>query len=79
MNWEQGIRLECLKLARGDFPSCISSQTIVERARPYLDFMLGKAPPLVQDQSGAAESEAHPHNPNLPGHEISGHVSPPTT
>jgi hypothetical protein len=62
------IRLECLKLARGDFPSCIDSQTIAERAKPYLDFMLGndKAPEPVQAKPATPESDADPRNPSVP-------------
>ncbi len=31
------------------------------------------------DQLGTLESETDPCNPNLPGHEVAGHVSPSTT
>ena len=36
-------------------------------------------PSAMPDEPATPETEADPRNPNVPGHEVTGHVSPPTT
>ena len=78
---EAEIRLECLRMARTDFPTCMSDERVVERAVAYAGFVMGKAksPNPMQAQPATLKTEADPHNPNVPGHEVAGYVSPPTT
>ncbi len=73
------LRLECLKLAE-TYQRGHTTDDTVERARAYADFVLQQSGPKpMQAKPATPETEADPRNPNVPGHELAGHVSPPTT
>ena len=75
------LRLECLKLAQTHLAG-YSAKDIVDQAHLYANFVLDHAAAVKQAlpaQPATPESETDPQNPNVPGHEPTGHVSPSST
>ncbi|KKL25991.1 hypothetical protein LCGC14_2399750 [marine sediment metagenome] len=78
-----GLRLECLRLASLAAATAPPEETeaVLKRARAYANFIMGTAEPPkpMQAEPATPESETDPRNPNVPGHEKTGHIAPPTT
>lgn len=76
------LRLECLRLAQA-YPIGLSrpAKDIVDQAHLYADFVLDAAGRRtgMPAEPATPESEDDRQNPNVPGHEATGHVSPSST